>query len=394
MAVVRAHRRARPPAGRAGGAVRRMLPLWMALGLTPVTFSADDGPQVDFHYPAGGRVGTSAPVSVAGRFTSWPVQVWTDDPGLRLMASAAPGHFTVEIAPDAALGPHWIRWFDEVGASAPRLFVVDELPEQLAAEEAPDSIEDSEEELIVPGVLNGRMPAGGGPRYWRLNLADPVRLELEAAATRLDSPATLELRLYDQAGGLLAESTNQPPTDPELRCLIGRAGVYRLEIRATGATAEVGPPAGVPVIFRLRSTLAEAPKPTPALPGGPLFESAPLPDQSSRVILREVPEPPGESRLHPETLSPSDAREGMFGGFINPPGDEDRFAFLARREETHRWRLRRVNPEADFWPVLRVLRNGEVLAESLPGLPEAVLEWTAPADDAYTLCVADARAGG
>jgi hypothetical protein len=343
--------------------------------------------RVDFIYPAGGQVGTEVALSVAGRFSSWPLAVWTDDPGLRIVAADAPGHFQAVIATNIAVGPHLIRFHDDSGASAPWQFVVGDLPEQVAAPESEEGLEP----LPVPCAQHGQLRSPGEIHTWRFAAAGPVTLEFDAAATRLDSPATLGLRLLDADGTVLGESTNPPPADPELRCLLVKEGAYRLEVRRRAAAP--ASEAEAPVVYRLKTTTAAPAAAAALVPRGTLFESAPLPDLSSRVIIREAPEPPPEPVLHPETLSPSDGLAGTFGGFINPGGDEDRFSFVARREEVHRYRVRKMNPESEFLPVVRVRAAGEVLAESAPGL-DSTLEWTAPADGTYTLVVADARGAG
>lgn len=343
--------------------------------------------RVDFIYPAGGQVGTTVALSVAGRFSSWPMSVWTDDPGLRITAADAPGHFQAVIATNATVGPHLIRFHDGSGATSPWQFVVGDLPEQVAA---PDPAEDPAP-LPLPGMQNGRLRAAGEIHRWRFEVNGPLTLEFEAAATRLDSPATLGLRLLGEDGAVLGESTNQPPVDPALRCLLVKAGACELEVRPLAA----GPAdlAAAPVVYRLKTTTAAPAASVALVPRGTLFESAPLPDLSSRVIIREAPDNPPEPVLHPEALSPTDGLAGSFGGFINPSGDEDRFSFVARREEIHRYRVRKVNPESEFLPVLRVQAAGEVLAESPSGL-DSTLEWTAPTDGTYALVVTDARGAG
>lgn len=376
-----------PAPGAAPHQPRHWPPVMFLAGLLLTAGLRGEETRVDFIYPAGGRVGTEVALSVAGRFSSWPLAVWTDDPGLRLTAADAPGHFRALIATNAAVGPHLIRFHDDSGATAPWQFVVSDLPEQVAA---PEPVE-SPEPLPVPCVQNGQLRTPGEIHTWHFAVGGPVTLALGAVAMRLDSPATLGLRLLGEDGAVLGESTNQPPADPELRCLLVKDGAYRLEVRLRVDA----PPGGAttPVIYRLKTTTAAPADAAALVPRGTLFESAPLPDLSARVIIREAPEPPPEPVLHPETLSPSDGLAGTFGGFINPGGDEDRFSFVARREEVHRYRVRKVNPESEFLPVVRVLTAGEVVAESPPGL-DSTLEWTAPADGTYTLAVADARGAG
>ena len=50
--------------------------------------------------------------------------VWADAPGLVFRGEKDKGKLTVEIAPDAPVGPHLVRIYTAQGASAPRFFFV------------------------------------------------------------------------------------------------------------------------------------------------------------------------------------------------------------------------------------------------------------------------------
>ena len=86
------------------------------------SFAAD--PILNHISPAAGQQGTTVSVSVAGKFDPWPVQAWVDAPGITFKPAKTAGKFDVEIAKDAAPGPHLVRLFNETGASAPRFFIV------------------------------------------------------------------------------------------------------------------------------------------------------------------------------------------------------------------------------------------------------------------------------
>src|SRR4051794_7449645 len=80
-------------------------------------------------YPLGGQRGTTVSVTAPGAAEPWPPQVWADTAGLAFRAEADKGKLTVEIAKDAALGPHLVRLFNAQGASSPRFFFVSAEPE-------------------------------------------------------------------------------------------------------------------------------------------------------------------------------------------------------------------------------------------------------------------------
>lgn len=355
--------------------------------------------RVDWLFPPGGQVGDSFEVRLAGQLSAWPLEVWTDAPGLSFRAGAAPGHFQVTLATNAAPGPHLIRFFDSAGASAPCLFVVGRFPEWTWPEAALDTNAPSAERagfpepVTPPATLQGRLDGRAQEHVWFLDLPGPVTVRLEAVASRLDSPGTVRLELADASGARLGWSTNRPPADPVLECLVPQAGPCPLRVSAIPSEDPSGAEPAAPVIYRVTVTTHDAGRAAAAIPAGAWMEGAPLPEAAARVVIRELPAAP-EPVLHPETLSPTTDFAGAFGGFINPAGDQDRFGFQTRRDLGHRFQVRAVNPGSSFLPVLRVLAaGGAVLAESVPGA-ETALEWTAPADGAYVLAVADAADAG
>lgn len=359
--------------------------------------------RVDWIFPPGGQAGSSFEVRLAGHLSAWPLEVWTDDPGLRFRAGAAPGHFEVAIGTDTALGPHLIRFVEAGGASAPCQFVVGESPEWTWPEAAaagaaetgkvPGAAQELPEPVSPPATLQGHLTPTGPGHHWPVRLPGPVTLRAEVAAARLDSPGTVRLALLDVTGAVLGQSTNSPPADPTLECLVAQPGLYQLRVLPLSGEGATASARAAPVIYRVTLTTREAGHATARIPAGTWLEGAPLPDVPTRVVIRELPAAP-EPVLHPETLSPTTDFTGTFGGFINPPGDQDRFGFQTRREQVHRFRARAVNPDSNFLPVLRVLAaDGTPLAESAPGL-DTSLEWTAPADGNYVLVVADAFDSG
>ncbi len=365
--------------------------LWAAAGTAET--------RVDWLFPPGGRVGTAFEVRLAGQLSAWPLAVWTEEPELHFEATAAPGHFQVTLGTNATPGPLLIRFVDPAAASVPCQFVVGRFPEWTWPEAAPATNAPPAgqagfpEHVTPPATLQGRLDGRGHEHVWLLNLPGPATVRLEAVASRLDSPGTVRLELADASGTRLGWSTNRPPADPVLECLVPQAGLCPLRVSAVLSEGLSGSVPAAPVIYRVTVTTHEAGRAAAALPAGAWMEGAPWPDAASRVVLRELPVVP-EPVLHPETLSPTTDFAGTFGGFINPAGDQDRFGFQTRRELGHRFQVRAVNPGSSFLPVLRVLAaDGAVLAESVPG-PETVLEWTAPADGAYVLAVADAADSG
>src|SRR5947209_2779794 len=90
-------------------------------------------PTLERLFPPGARCGQSLTVTATGTFDRWPVRAWVDGPGIEVKAEAEKGKLAIAVASDATPGVHWLRLYDEEGASAPRPFVVGTLPEAIEA---------------------------------------------------------------------------------------------------------------------------------------------------------------------------------------------------------------------------------------------------------------------
>ena len=90
-----------------------------------LTFAAHAAaPVLDTLFPAAVQLGTTHAVVAVGKAEPWPPKVWVDAPGIRFEPTTNSGTFSVVIAPDAPVGPHLVRVFNDDGASAPRFLVV------------------------------------------------------------------------------------------------------------------------------------------------------------------------------------------------------------------------------------------------------------------------------
>lgn len=368
--------------------------VWVA---GPRAWSAGDpppGPGVEALFPAGGQRGQALSVDAVGNGIGfgWPWQVWTDDAALAVEPTGAPGQFRVTIAAHAKPGAHLVRFYNAAGCTAPRLFVVGDNPEITEL----DSLERrgaGEEIRAFPVTVNGRLREPGETDAFLLVLEPGQILGADLVAARLDSPLPARLVLVDPTGRNLAASTNEPPQDPALEQRIWTSGSHRLLVAASR-----DPKAGVDTaafgegaIYRLTLTATAGPRPA-AVPGSVLYESPSVPGLAAQVVVRAGAE--WSEPEHPETLPPTMDLPGSFTGFINPPGDEDRFSFIGRRDELHRFSLLAESLISPFNPVLRILDpGGRVLAETTPGLA-ATLDWVIPWEGSYLLAVADSDGGG
>ena len=125
---------------------------------------------LDTLFPAAVQLGTTHAVVAVGKAEPWPPKVWVDAPGIRFEPTTNSGTFSVVIAPDAPVGPHLVRVFNDDGASAPRFLVVTRAPQ--TAEVEPDVQPAATARALAVARrgdefdLQADAPAGQCSRHW------------------------------------------------------------------------------------------------------------------------------------------------------------------------------------------------------------------------------------
>lgn len=112
-------------------------------------------PKVNYFLPPGAQRGQTVIVTGSGEFSTWPVQVWADQPGVAAVAEAEKGKFKVTVAADATPGVVWLRAYNEEGAAQQRPFVVGTVPE--VEEVEPNDSPAKAQVVAGPIVVNGRL---------------------------------------------------------------------------------------------------------------------------------------------------------------------------------------------------------------------------------------------
>ena len=144
-------------------------------------------PKVSYLFPAGGQRGQTVPVEATGEFSNWPVQVWTDRPGISATCDKDKGKLQVAVAADVPAGVYWLRLFDGEGVAALRPFLVGTLPE--VAETEPNDSPDKPQTVEPRVVINGKLGKAGDVDAYRLPLkAGQTLVAAVAANSVLGSP--------------------------------------------------------------------------------------------------------------------------------------------------------------------------------------------------------------
>lgn len=191
----------------------RLRHAWLVCLLVPTVTAAP--PSVTTLNPAGGQRGTTVNVAATGTFDAWPVKAWSSSPGVTATAGKEKGKFAVSIAADAPLGPTWLRFHDDTGASQLRPFIVGGLPEETETE--PNDDAKTAPVVAVPKVVNGVLAKSGDVDCFTVKLKKGQTLvaSLEAHHT-LRSPIDAVLQLVSVDGTVLEQNHDARGLDPEL----------------------------------------------------------------------------------------------------------------------------------------------------------------------------------
>lgn len=326
-------------------------------------------------FPAGGQAGSHISVTCTGTFESWPVEVWTDDAGLKFMPGQTLGQLEVEISSTTRIGPHLVRFYHPTSVTPPVQFVVGNNPEFIA----PSSSNTLTTTVIdsFPATLNGLITRTNRVNTFTLRLPDSCQLEAAVCAVALDAPASPSLELLDEKTNRVALQHAAPDRDTTLSSFISAGGVYLLRVFVNGAEDDRK---------ELLETEAAAYRVTvsanPAKPPPTTTVQAPRSLQTVVEMFRPM--------VAVRTLMiPSVTR-----GVIAPAGRQINYGFETRGQERFRFRVIAKSIDSPLQPLLRVLDNDmTVLAEAAPA-GDAELVWVSPGPGSYIVAVSDVEENG
>jgi hypothetical protein len=404
-------------------------------------------PRVNYLYPAGGQRGQSVAVTAAGDFSTWPVQVWSDRPGIKATAEKDKGKFTLDVAADAAAGTYWLRFLNQDGASVLRPFVVGTLPEITESEpnDAPDKLQAVEPRVVA----NGKLGKSGDVDGYRVELKQGETLVASLMAnSTLGAPMDAVLQVcelvergtssgvgnYRGPNGprspgaveafVLVQNHDAVGLDPQIVFTAANSGAYLVRVFAFPATPDssVRFAGGDDYLYRLTLTtgpfidhalpLAATREESPVTLGGWNLEaaaSAIVPPLSAEADLLTPPDSPlvwiwrkdaAGAMVVPRTDYGSGAKSMAmtFSGRLSATGQTDEYAFDGKKDQKLRLR---VAAKALGFPtdgVILVLDEaGKTLAEADDtgrDDRDPQLDFTPPADGQYRVLVRDlARRG-
>jgi hypothetical protein len=399
-----------------------------------------EAPSVKSIFPAGVERGKTVEVTVAGTLKPWPPQVHVVGTGVRFEPAKAEGKFNVVVAADAPVGPRWIRFANDEGASAVRPFFVGALPE---VNETEPNDELTQAKLISPDltkqpiVVNGALAKGekgADVDAFRVHLKKGETLVACADAYRtLGSPIDGVLQLVSAAGFVVTQSNDELNLDARIvftapqeadyyvrlfgfpavgttaiRFVGDPAGIYRLTLTtgpyvdvAYPPLARVGAPArfeltgwnlGAKTSFELPSLAAASPiaRVLPiAEPGNPEYLTVDAPIFVERESF-------GDAKGTPSPLTITGP--SFVAGRIDRPGDRDIYTLKVAKQQFFKFK---VHSQSLAFPVDPVLRledpEGKPLGrfdDGKRGEFDVDAVYRAPADGEVRLLIEDAFGGG
>jgi len=382
-------------------------------------------PTVDRLFPAGAQRGQTVAVTAEGSFDHWPIKAWSDLPGLTVTSEKDKGKLSIQIPADALPGLHWLRLYDDEGASAPRPFFVGTLPEvnETGSKDAPQSLD------APQVVVNGRLARRGEVDAYAVNLKACETLVAAVEANhRLGSPMDAVLQIVTPRGLVLAQNDDDQGFDPFLVFKAPADGTYHVRLFAFPATpdASIAFAGGSEFVYRLTLTT-----------GGYLGYAYPLalprdhltqveahgwniPEEAKRLDVASdeqaeaallshprlanvaavrlephptVTEAEPNDRDHPQGVEPPVTITGR----IDPARDTDVFQFAGKKGQSLRVRVEARTLGSPLDPVLRVTdKDGKTLSEvdDSGKQRDAELSFSPPADGTYRIQVRDLHGQG
>lgn len=355
-------------------------------------------PTLTHLYPVAGQQGTTTTVAIVGKATPWPPKVWVDAPGITFKPAAKPPNFEVEIAPDAAPGPHFIRLYNEQGASPPRYFIVSKEPE-LKDTEPNDRFAAPQKLTAIPATISGRLDKNEDVDSYAVPLKKGQTLVASLEAYVFASTCDGVMRVVDERGAQVAFNHDGATIDPFLTWTAPADGTYVVQVYgfAYPATSSVSLIGGENAVYRLHLTNGPYVHHTLPLQTAPEAKDVKL--IGYNLPKDFTPPAPAKPSDRPEELErePHDPKQaipvpGAITGHLANAGEEDRYTFTATKGKLYELKVTAatLGSSLDAWLKLEAADGKELVRnDDAAGSRDPQLTWTAPADGPVTVAIGD-----
>ncbi|MEQ2007360.1 MAG: hypothetical protein ABMA26_11230 [Limisphaerales bacterium] len=376
-------------------------------------------------FPSGGKQGATVSVNVGGKLDGWPVAAWTDHSGLVFKPATNSGTYSVSIGADVPPGAHLVRFYNGDGAAEPRPFVVG-LRDEILEVELNDDFRKAQRLAKSAVVVNGRLEKAGDVDSFAIT-AEPGKWIVAAVdCYALGSSVDPVVQILDERGVRVAFNHDTHNLDALAAWQAERTGTYTVQVYgfAHPPAADVSAKGSAAFVYRL--TVTTGPFARLAFPAGvkrgtkspvsllgwnldkagatqavdashtqaadqQLFVTAAL---TGDALVLDVGETNELAELEPNdtaaTAQPV-ALPATLNGRIGKPGDVDRFAFTAKKNERFNWQVRAAALHSSLAARIRVEdTNGVSLVQQESGDgSDPKLGWNAPADGTFVVAITD-----
>lgn len=387
-------------------------------------------PVPEFLFPAGGKLGTSLNVTVGGKLEPLPAGVWTDHAGLVFKATTNSGVFSAIIGADVPPGPHLVRFYNADGAAEPRIFVVG-TREEIMEVEPNDDFRKAQRLDKSTVVINGRLEKAGDVDSFAITVEQGKWIVAAVDSYGLGSSVDPVLQLLDERGVRVAFNHDTHNLDALIAWPVPRTGTYVVQVLgfAHPPASDVSAKGNAAYVYRL--TVTTGPFARTAFPAGvkrgtksPVtLQGWNLDKATATQTVDATLAPPADQLLFRPAaptgdllwLALSDANDvtevepndtptnaqpvafpATLNGRIGRPGDVDRFAFTAKKNERFNFRVRAAELHSPLAARLRVEdTNGVSLVQQEGGDgSDPKLGWNAPADGTFVVAISDMYGNG
>ena len=382
-------------------------------------------PAPEYLFPSGGKQGATFSVNVGGKLDAWPVSAWTDHSGLVFKPTTNSGTYSVTIGADVPPGAHLVRFFNADGAAEPRPFVVG-LRDEILEVEPNDDFRKAQRLTKSATVVNGKLEKAGDVDSFAITAEQGKWIVAAVDAYALGSSVDPVVQILDERGVRVAFNHDTHNLDALAAWQAERAGTYVVQVYgfAHPPAADVSAKGSAAFVYRL--TVTTAPFARLAFPAGVkrgtkspvnllgwnldkagatqsvdashtqaadqlLFLTATL---TGDALVLDVGETNEVTEVEPND-TPATAQlvtlPATLNGRIGKPGDVDRFAFTAKKNERFNWQVRAAALHSPLAARLRVEdTNGVSLVQQESGDgTDPKLGWNAPMDGTFVVAITD-----
>lgn len=224
--------------------------------LCPFSARGAEPPAIDRVSPPGVQRGTTAEVKLPGKPGDGPLKVWSNHSQLTFEFTEKYDGAKVTAPPDATPGLHWLRFYNDHGATELRPFFVGVVPE--VSETEPNNEVTAAQAIEMPSVLiNGVLEKAGEVDTFVVNVAAEKTLVASMQAnSQLGSPMDAVLQVLNERGTVVAQNDDDHAMDPQIAFSVPAEGKYFVRTFAfpSAPNSTIRLAGGATYIYRLTVT--------------------------------------------------------------------------------------------------------------------------------------------